>query len=513
MAADAVPDAPGTAVATRITARRGRRGTTKSRRSAGRRPSTRLAARAIAAAAALATVGLVAGTILIWLGRGIETLPVSYGRTWAGAVGLVVSSLCYVFLGALLATRIPGNPIGWLFLLTGFVLGTMLPVNLLVAGTMERLRPAEPLLVLIAWARTTFATPTVLTVLIVAGFLFPTGRPVSTRWWAAIALALLSGALLATATALNPEGLVTYPTIPNPLMVPAGLASLVRVGLIVAVVGVLLAMFLALASLVVRYRRGPRLLRVQLRWILFAVVTTIAAAVPFLAFRYLMDVGESLGEISAMVAQLGSCSFPIAAAFAVTRYHLYDVDVLIDRTLVYVPLMGILAGLYTASITLFQRVFVATTGAQSDLALVLTALVLAAGFTPIRSAVEALVARRYRPRDVTEQANFTVAPAVTPAAPFAAPLEPNQAPAAAGLPPEWDPTTSTSPILLAAAPVVSYVPVDDAGIAACPFVRGGVPLARCLRCSRLSAVVTAPRPGLLCLAERSVAAPAFEHPV
>jgi hypothetical protein len=82
----------------------------------------------------------------------------------------------------------------------------------------------------------------------------------------------------------------------------------------------------------------------------------------------------------------------------VLRYRLYDIDLIINRTLVYVFLVGILGGLYTASIAFFQRVFVAFTGNTSDAAIVITALVLAGVFTPIRKALEALVDRQFKPR-------------------------------------------------------------------------------------------------------------------
>jgi hypothetical protein len=460
-------------------------------------------ARMLAAGGAVATITLVATTVLVWVGRGFETLPVSFARTAMGVIGLVVSSSCFGVLGALLAARVPRNPIGWLFLATGFVLATMLPVNLLVAATSEAFRPADPLLVLIAWARTTFATPLVLTLLIVSGYLFPTGRPLSLAWWGAIVATILGGLLLATAAALNPEGLVTYPSIPSPLATPAGLAPFVRIALILAVAILLVTIALAVTSLALRYRRGSSVTRMQLRWILLAVGITAATASPYVIVRYVVPVPDAVGEASAMIAQLGACSYPIAAALAVARHRLYDVDVLIGRTLVYVPLMAILAGLYAASVTLFQRVFVALTGGQSDLAVVLTALVVAGGFTPIRSMLEAAVADRFTTTNGSAATTATLEgqAAAEPRAVMATQRRHTELPATATAPPVAAPSVAAPSVAASssrAIPVSSLLRLDDGGQVACPLAGHTVPVSRCLSCMSLQAVVTGADAAIVC---------------
>ena len=103
---------------------------------------------------------------------------------------------------------------------------------------------------------------------------------------------------------------------------------------------------------------------------------------------------------------------PVAVGIAVLRYRLYDIDVLIGRALVYVPLTAILAGLYAASVALFQRLFTAITGETSDAAIVLTTLILAAIFTPARKTLENAVERRFKPAQPTPQA--AASPALVP---------------------------------------------------------------------------------------------------
>jgi hypothetical protein len=87
---------------------------------------------------------------------------------------------------------------------------------------------------------------------------------------------------------------------------------------------------------------------------------------------------------------------PIAVGIAITRYHLYDIDRLINRALVYGTLTAILAGVFTAAIGLAQRLFVATTGESSDAAIVLTTLIVATLYAPLRKRLEAIVDRRFK---------------------------------------------------------------------------------------------------------------------
>ncbi|HLF82134.1 MAG TPA: hypothetical protein VI410_10230, partial [Anaerolineales bacterium] len=87
---------------------------------------------------------------------------------------------------------------------------------------------------------------------------------------------------------------------------------------------------------------------------------------------------------------------PLSIGVAVLRYRLWDIDLIINRTLVYVPLTAIVAGLYAASLTLSQRAFIAMTGQPSDLSLALAVLVLASTFTPIKQRLQDVVDRRFR---------------------------------------------------------------------------------------------------------------------
>jgi hypothetical protein len=437
-------------------------------------PSSRAAA-GLAWAIGIAGIVVVVAALLLWAGRGFGTLPVSFGHSVLGVIGLVIAPLTYLTFGALLAARLPRNPIGWMLLACGVLTALMLPTNLLVTLTHESLKPPDAVVLGAAWLRNTFATPGVAVLLTITVFLFPEGRPLTPRWSVGIGIAALGGALLMLGAALNPEGLVEYPTLPNPTAAPVGLTPLVNALQVTAVTLMCVAVVHAVASLAARYRAGDHVRRAQLRWILLATMLTAFAALPFLLTRYLVDVGDTLGDVAALGIQLAMATFPIAAAAAISRYRLYDVDLLIGRTLVYVPLMAILGGLYTASSAIFQRIFVAFTGETSDVAIVLTALVVASAFTPLRRALEGMLERRF-PTISSSTARVEMdVDQHQPAAPSAAPAQP-----------------------VTTVPLAQLHAISDDDLVDCPVLGSPVHLSHCLECNLLRAITTAPTRAVVC---------------
>jgi hypothetical protein len=140
-----------------------------------------------------------------------------------------------------------------------------------------------------------------------------------------------------------------------------------------------------------RYRRGSPTEREQLKWFASAVALTVIfvlPAVPGTPFGAIAEIAWLLGVVSFML-------IPVAIGIAILRYRLYDIDRIINRAFVYVPLTAIVAGIYTASIALSQRLLAAM-GQKSDMAIVLTTLVVVVVFTPIKNAVQATVDRRFK---------------------------------------------------------------------------------------------------------------------
>ena len=219
---------------------------------------------------------------------------------------------------------------------------------------------------------------------------FPDGRPLRGPWaWAAwlTSAGILIGSILAAVApgpleesidTLNPMGIAAL---------PAGLRDLANgvTGLALVAGGII-----GVASLVVRFRRANSETRHQLKWFLFAV------AIWAILLPISLVVGDNWTAIAALLALT---LVPAAVVVAIRRYRLYEIDVLINRTLVYVPLVGIVAGLFAGLTALLQRVFTAVTGDGSDAAAVISALTLATVFTPIRNWLQAAVDRRWKPED------------------------------------------------------------------------------------------------------------------
>jgi hypothetical protein len=453
----------------------------------------RHAARAVAIVIAGAVIAVTSFSVLVWVAGGMRALPVTLGRSAAGVVGIVVAPMIYAAVGGILASRLPRNPIGWLFLGAAVAIGSMLPVNLLVSASLESLRPASPTVVWVAWGRAVFAVPVMLTVLIAAALVFPNGRLISRRWRWAMGGAVAGGLLLAFVTAADPRGLAPYPAIANPTALPYAWSPAIQAVQLVALGVVIPSIAAAVASVGVRYRRGNEVVRAQLRWIVLGVGIAAVGVLPYLVVRFVVPVGNDLGDVLAAVAQIGACAFPIAAAFAISRHQLFDIDVVIGRTLVYLPLTALLGGLYTAGIALFQRVFVAMTGETSDAAIVMAMLLVATAFTPLRRWLESVVERRF------------------PAFAEPAPLGRSGTDGADSTPPaggdEGTPAPAPSSAGFAAADLldvghttepVEVVPVSPAGTVDCPL-GGTKTMYDCLGCGSFRAVARHP-PAVICAA-------------
>lgn len=142
--------------------------------------------------------------------------------------------------------------------------------------------------------------------------------------------------------------------------------------------------------------------RSQAKWMIYGVMITILgflllSLVPVLFPSEVQNVWVFLTSI--VVIYLLMLLIPISIGIAVLRHGLWDIDLLINRTLVYVPLTGILGGLYSSSIALFQRIFTSITGEKSDAAIVISTLILASAFTPIKNGLQSAVDKRFKEPD------------------------------------------------------------------------------------------------------------------
>jgi hypothetical protein len=151
----------------------------------------------------------------------------------------------------------------------------------------------------------------------------------------------------------------------------------------------LVALLLAVVSMFVRFRRSIGVERQQLKWIVYAGA---AAASGFALTLFLPG---PLANAVFAVAFLAFIGVPVAAGFAIMRYRLYEIDLLINRTLVYVPLTAMLALVYVGGVVGLQYVFRAFTGQESTLAIVASTLAIAALFAPLRRRIQSFIDRRF----------------------------------------------------------------------------------------------------------------------
>ena len=314
--------------------------------------------------------------------------------------------VAYASVGALLAGRPGAGRIAGL-LLAGGALFVLVPFGYAVGGSLTIRDPGSPLFSVVLLVGPVAFGPAFATILPGLAIAFPDGQLPSRRWRWPVGITV---AAIATATIL--QLVRPGPIAGGPIghsRNPFGLEGLPPAVLGIAdaaiIAGILAITVLGVAAVVVRYRRGHEIERQQQRCFLAAVSI---AALP-VAVSTLPGIG---GPAAAFVASIGLLLLPIAVGIAVTRYRLYEIDHLISRTLVYVPLTALLAGLYAATVALLQRVFQSVTGDKSDAAIIISTLIMASVFTPLRKWLEGIVERRFKPATAAAAADPMMAAAI-----------------------------------------------------------------------------------------------------
>ena len=344
--------------------------------------------------ATLLTLGL---DIVLWSGQRFRPPPVSFIQGQLIYFAEMAMAVAYALMGWLLASRLPRNAIGWLFLATGLAMAAQMSSTFLVQQVHEAFRPVDTPVLLWAWAGSTLHLPATVVLLVYVFLLFPNGRYLSRSWRPAGWAALGGAALVCFTVGLAPEGLQWFPSLPNPLAAPPWLRPALPVTNLIGLALLVAGIVAATTSMVARYRRSASVERAQLRWIAIAVLLLTAAGVPFVLARYALALSYDSGELMLGIAIAAGSFLPVAAAIAILRHRLYDIDLILNRALVYIPLTAILGGLYTGGVAFAQRLFVAVTGDRSDAAIVITTLVIASAFTPVRNWLQTFVDARFKP--------------------------------------------------------------------------------------------------------------------
>jgi hypothetical protein len=349
--------------------------------------------RAVALAAWLVVCIVVVLSLAVWLARGSPRLPISYGGGALGTSGVVLCGLVFSTAAAYLMARAPRNTIGWVFMAIGLGMAVVLPINIALADVVRQYRLVETPVVWLAWAVTSIQVPLSGTALVIVLLLFPSGRPECRHWRPIMALAVAGGILISAGAALRPDGLLWYPSLPNPLDVPRAWRGALTACIWLGTALLVAALAVAGTWLAWRARRARGAQRRQLAWVVTGGLIMCATLAPLFVVRGIHAVDDATGERLVFLAAVGAVILPISVTVAVQREGLFGLRDLLGRSLVYVPLMAVLAGLYSAAVMLLQKLFVALTGTTSDAAVILSTLLVVASLTPARNLLETIVKR------------------------------------------------------------------------------------------------------------------------
>ncbi|HZF59516.1 MAG TPA: hypothetical protein VEZ19_13725, partial [Rubrobacter sp.] len=225
--------------------------------------------------------------------------------------------------------------------------------------------------------------------------LFPDGRLPSARWSPAVWLVVVTGGGIFLTLAFAPGELdqYTYPWLPNPLGIEGAVGDVLPAAED-AGNGILpIAILVSISSMIVRFRRSSGRERLQLKWV--AYTAALMAASFLVSFVLPEPVPQAIQDAVFFLGVAAFAAIPIAAGIAILRYRLYDIDLLINRTLVYGSLTLSLAAIYAGGIVLIQGLFRALTGQETQLAVVASTLAIAVLFNPLRRHVQAFIDRRF----------------------------------------------------------------------------------------------------------------------
>jgi hypothetical protein len=356
------------------------------RTEAGRTPIAARAAWIICALClALATINLV----LVALNSSHPDVHIP--EPW---IGHTVSAVAFSLVGAVVGSRRPENPIGWLFCAIGVFAAIVLLSSEYAAYALLAQPGSLPGGLAMVWIRAWVWVPYV-GLFVLLFLVFPEGWPQSRalRWFTSLVLFVIAYGTVLAAFSPGPIDAIGG-AVENPLGMDAlrGVGTNSAVG---PVESVLYALgIVAAASLFGRMRRARGVQRQQIKWFAYATVVLVGGVV--LGFTVSEATGvQWLGEIGFVLRMVGLAGLPIAIGIAVMRYRLYNIDRIINRTFVYGALTATLLTVYVADIVLLQRIFVLITGERSTLAVVASTLMIAALFTPLRRRIQGFIDRRF----------------------------------------------------------------------------------------------------------------------
>jgi hypothetical protein len=349
------------------------------------------------------SVALVALTILLDLAT--PTVSQMDEPAWADAL-LATLVLTYTTVGAFVASRRPRNPIGWIFWGAGLFITVGLFFRAYADYVLFVGDGPSTLAEYLSWLSAQLAGPVVTLSTLLLMLLFPTGRvpsglllprrrEQSRSWWQAVVWMAVIGSTVAAlwlASEPNPAGVGAPAS--NPLGIGGTFGKVVESIGLICIALLPISFLFAGASLISRLALANEQERQQLKWFAYAAAMLVGG---LLVGLLLGAASNLLGGAGIVIAILGFMFFAVATAIGILRYRLYDIDVIVNRTLVYATLTITLTLIYFGGVTATQTLLRNLTGQVKlpQLAVVASTLVIAALFTPLRRRIQTFIDRSF----------------------------------------------------------------------------------------------------------------------
>jgi hypothetical protein len=304
-----------------------------------------------------------------------------------------LSALSYAPVGAPIASRHPANPVGWLLCLYGLVISvsgfSAQYATYALLAQLDSLPAGEAMAWITSWILPIINGLTVFYIL-----LFPTGRLPGRRWrwlaWLTVAFVVV-GVILA---AFSPGALLGML---GPIRNPLGIEGFTNVYKAVLFTMAPLLTVAAALAVFMRLRRATGVERQQIKWFTYAAAASVTATILAYIIPGVIDTPTWFERLGYALNIVTIPAIPVAIGIAILRYRLYDIDLIINRTLVYGSLTATLAVVYFGGVATTQAIFGALTGQeqQPQLAVVISTLAIAALFIPLRRRIQSFIDRRF----------------------------------------------------------------------------------------------------------------------
>jgi len=317
-------------------------------------------------------------------------------QSLAATVMFSPTTIGFAAFGALIVWRHRAHSIGWLFVAVAFFFSLChnLAQNYAVY-TLTADPGSLPAGSAAFWLASTALDSIYLGAMLLLLLLFPDGRPLTPRWRPVVAAAVVATACGLVRGFLDFTGEPPLHAVHNPLAASGSLGHILNVVQAVSLPFTLVAFLGGVAAMVLRFRRSAGVERQQMKWVVAGVliwVAVFAVSLPFQAARY-----AAAGDVPFL---LSIVLFPAVMGLAILRYRLYDIDLVIRKTLVYTCLVAVLGAVYVGGIALLGSLSLSVTGGSGDVAVTVTTLMVALVFQPLRRRFQRAIDRRFSRRTV-----------------------------------------------------------------------------------------------------------------